>query len=189
MLLRGTRAGLLAPVGGEGVLDSRLDDGLGCPSLSRFRDTCLGTGKSAVVVDTVSTLCRWPWSGRRIGRPALAFGGVVDKSTLGEMLALSPGSSKETRGRSNDGRLGDTAGAEVELNKDQSGMSANGRPLLVPISSTSSTFDRSGDKRSLDRLSRRSRVGLASSCAAANLAAAASLSYDLLLFVDGKSVN
>lgn len=187
VLLFGTRDGLLAPVGGEGVLDSRLDDGLGCPSLSRFKEVCLGTGKSAGVVETVSTLCRWPCTGRRIGKPALAFGGGVDVKSIPEAgLTESAGSSNETRGRSNDVRLrGDTAGAaaaaagreaEVGFNKDQSGMSMKGRPLLVPISSTSSTLERSGDNKSLDLRSRRTRVGLTSSCAAANLAAEASRS-------------
>jgi len=58
VLFRGTRDGLLAPIGGEGVLDSRLDAGLGCLSRSLVKEECLGTGKSVVVVDTVSTLCR-----------------------------------------------------------------------------------------------------------------------------------
>lgn len=192
VLFRGARDGLLAPVGGEGVLDSRLDDGLGWPSRSLFNEECLGTGKSVVVAETVSTLCRWPCNGRRIGKPAFALGGVMDGSNPGE--EVSNGFSKETRGLSNDGSLGDAAGAEVGFNKDQSGsMSVNGRPLLVPASSTSSTFERSGDRRSLDLRSRRRRVGLmsrgADCAAAASLAAEASRSYDLLLLVNGRSVN
>lgn len=45
LLFRGARAGLIAPVGGDGVLDSRLEDGLGC--LSLLREECLGIGSSA----------------------------------------------------------------------------------------------------------------------------------------------
>ena len=44
LLFRGAKGTLLAPVGGEGVLDSRLDDGLDCFSL--VREECRGTGSS-----------------------------------------------------------------------------------------------------------------------------------------------
>lgn len=82
-LLRGTNMGLLIPDGGEGVLDSRLDDGLGCLSLSLLKEECLGSKTVGVVVATVSTLCRWPCIGRRIGRPAFSVDmdvGEVERS-------------------------------------------------------------------------------------------------------------
>jgi len=125
---------------------------------------------------------------------ALALDEGGGGSTTETDEGLSSGFSKETRGRSSDGRLGDTAGAEVGLNmNNSSSMSGNGRPLRVPISSTSSTLERSGLKRSLDLRSLRGRVGLISwgvdCAAAASLAAEASRSYDLLLLVDGRSVN
>jgi hypothetical protein len=65
----------------------------------------------------------------------------------------------------------------VGFNEDDSAATPiKRRPLRVPISSTSSTFDKSGDSISLDLRSRLGRVGLTSTDWEANASRAADAS-------------